>query len=1082
MQIIHESKDNYYRQPFGAVPVSSQVTLRAKVEGCAPEAVFLMLWHGEEEQPELIRMKRITQTAEPVYETAVTVPEEPCLLWYDFCLRTEAGPAQEPSVTCASGRRRQITVYRHASIPDWYRNGIIYQIFPDRFSRDEGWRERCDSMIESFASRAGQGRFIEDDWNRPPYYVKDAEGAVTDWPIYGGSLKGIEEKLDYLSSLGVTGIYLNPIFESVSNHHYDTADYMKIDPSLGTEEDFVSLAESAGRRGIRIILDGVFSHTGADSRYFDIYGNYEKEGVKGAFRHPDSKYRSWYSFDENDKCGYKTWWGVRDLPEVNETDPGFNSLINGESGVISCWTQRGASGWRLDVADELPDEFIASVRTRLKETDPDAVLIGEVWEDASNKISYGIRRKYFMGDELDGTMNYPLRQILLDYINYTVSSGTAGELITELMENYPPENFCGALNILGSHDRARILTMMAEAEDRYSAVRKVKLMSALQYALPGVPCIYYGDEAGMTGGEDPDNRGSFPWGREDGELEYHYRMLGLIYREHPVLADGDLKLLSGVFPGINEDVFAFTRGCSDETVLVLANRSYSASEADLRDVFAETPVYALDLMTSEEVRFSGDSDEGMITLEPLSFRLILIKNTRPEKPIKGRSAGVICHISSLGIPKLGAPAREFADYIASAGMKIWQVLPLNPPGLGGSPYSSYSAFAGAPELINYDELPDMSGFGDFCRDNRKWLCEYAAYMLIKEKQGGREWTDWPEEYRTAEPEVYLTSPEADREYADRLVLEQYYFHEQWSALRSYASSVGIELMGDIPMYMSGDSADVWANQSIFLLDEKGRKRAHAGVPPDAFTDEGQNWGNPLYDWKQLKTSGYAWWLRRLGQCAERFDILRIDHFRGLSEYFEIPECGRPADGRWQHGPGLDFLNEAKRYLAALGEEKEGKGLMLFAEDLGVLDAGVGDLLALTGIPGMDVWQFSADEMRAMPSQRAETRAFYTGTHDNSTLVGALLENGGTEEAPDRTEAEIQALRIIREIYESPAALAMLQLQDMFLLDDDARMNIPGVPEGNWRWRIPGASVEAAFPDAELRAEWFRELAERTGRI
>ena len=287
-------------------------------------------------------------------------------------------------------------------------------------------------------------------------------------------------------------------------------------------------------------------------------------------------------------------------------------------------------------------------------------------------------------------------------------------------------------------------------------------------------------------------------------------------------------------------------------------------------------------------------------------------------------------------------------------------------------------------------------------------------------------------------------------------------------------------MGDLPMYMASDSADVWAAKGEFGLDEDGRKKVHSGVPPDAFSKDGQDWGNPLYNWDVMKAEGYSWWMRRLKQCAERFDILRIDHFRGFSEYYAIPEGATPKEGSWQHSAGLEFFKAVKKML-----KEEGLGMKLLAEDLGFLDDGVLSLLKLTGLPGMDIWQFTADEMLAMDPEKAAHRAFYTGTHDNNTLMGFLL---GDEEDTDsvsdekRMEAEIEALNIIRQIYESPAALAMVQLQDMFMLGSETRINVPGVAEGNWSWRTPADSVEESFEDTAERAAWFRELAEKTGRI
>ena len=845
---------------------------------------------------------------------------------------------------------------------------------------------------------------------------------------------------------------------------------MKVDPSLGTNEDFEHLAETAKSRGIKIILDGVFSHTGRDSIYF---GKYSSDG-SGAYNDPDSPYRSWYKFDESEACGYKSWWGIEDMPEVNEEEPGFRELINGEDGVIAKWMKMGASGWRLDVADELPDSFIREVRERVRKCDPEGLLIGEVWEDASNKISYGERRRYFMGDELDGTMNYPLRSMLLDYINYTIGSGMAGRVLMSLRENYPEENFYAALNLIGSHDRERIITAMAGAEDRPSAVRKVRLLSTLQYALPGVPCLYYGDEAGLSGGTDPANRSCFPWGSEDPELEYHYRMLGLIYREHPVLAGGGFTMLSGRY-GISDDIFAFIRSGSDEKILVLANRSYGPADVDLSGIGELGGNYALELLTSKEIKMTDAAFKEPVHMEALSSKIICILDSRPDEYLSERSAGVICHISSLGKPVMGKPARDFIDYLASAGMRIWQMLPVNPAGTGDSPYSSGAAFAGEPSFINYDELPDDGRFEDFRRENSYWLHAYVAYTILKEINEDADWQEWPEKDRNGDSrEIYrrFTALYADR--VLKLEKQQYWFWAQWKEMREYANSRGIKLMGDLPMYMAAESADVWANRGIYLMDEDGRQRVHAGVPPDHFSSDGQDWGNPLYNWEKLREDGYDWWIKRITQCAERFDMLRIDHFRGMSEYFIIPEGGRPSDGYWQHGPGLEFFKAVKASLDAGGHDME-----ILAEDLGYLDAGVMNLLKLAGFSGMDIWQFSAEEMEKMPAEKAKKRAFYTGTHDNDTLKSFLAK-----QHPDSDDRRVtlQALTDIEKIYQSPAVLAMLQLQDMFLLGEEARMNVPGIAEGNWTWHIPAETVQEAWPDAEERAVWFRALAQRTGRL
>ena len=497
--ILHDQSRADDRSPSGAAECGSTVTLR-----CQSDRGEVRLALRSDEGERILPMERQGER----YSISFRVPKQSGLLFYRFLACEEVTP------------ERQITVYAPTETPDWYKNAIVYQIFPDRFARHR------DYVPVQPAKRKGSHRFLVPDWDTPPFYPRDEKNAVSAWPFWGGTLRGIEEKLDYLCSLGVSCIYCNPIFEACSNHRYDTGDYRRIDPLLGTEEDFVSLCESAESRGIRVILDGVFSHTGADSRYFDAFGNYG-----GA-----AQYRHWYRFGEQYPHGYECWWDVPDLPNVEELDESYREFICGEDGVLRHWLRLGASGWRLDVADELPDEFIRAVRRAVKAEKSDAVLLGEVWEDASNKESYGQRRDYFGGEELDGVMNYPLRSALLGFIRGEVDAYTCAETLNLLQEHYPRENLLAGLNLIGSHDRARILTELN------GDTEKLKKLTTLQYALPGVPCIYYADEVGMCGGADPYNRGSYPWGRENAELLAHYRALGAWYRSHPCLRDGDCSL------------------------------------------------------------------------------------------------------------------------------------------------------------------------------------------------------------------------------------------------------------------------------------------------------------------------------------------------------------------------------------------------------------------------------------------------------------------------------------------------------------------------------------------------------------
>jgi len=364
---------------------------------------------------------------------------------------------------------------------------------------------------------------MRDDWGGIPAHQPDEQGITQNNDFFGGNLRGIIEKLGYLEDLGITVIYLNPIFEAYSNHRYDTANYMKIDPLLGTEEDFIELCQKAKGKGIRIILDGVFNHTGSDSVYFNKNGRFPGPG---AYQSKDSPYYQWFHFIHfPDK--YESWWGIDTLPSVNETDDSYRNYIIWDSdSVVKHWLKCGASGFRLDVADELPDEFLDDLRFAVKNADPDSAIIGEVWEDATNKIAYGIRRRYFLGNQLDTVMNYPLKNGILDFLIYYKDGMMLENLVNGLWENYPKAAFYSLMNLLGTHDTSRILTILSEnSSDEGEARQKLFLALMIVSFLPGIPCIYYGDEIGMRGGRDPLNRTCFDFDQRDHLIYKFYKRL-----------------------------------------------------------------------------------------------------------------------------------------------------------------------------------------------------------------------------------------------------------------------------------------------------------------------------------------------------------------------------------------------------------------------------------------------------------------------------------------------------------------------------------------------------------------------------
>jgi len=452
---------------------------------------------------------------------------EPGLYRYRFTYESDCGDGcigdGGQGVGCiGQGGWFRLTVYDPATrLPEWVPGGVLYQIFPDRF-RDSG--------------KAKEGvpgdRILRRDWDGAPQWNPDKRGRITRYDFFGGDLAGIQEKLGYLKGLGVTCVYLNPIFLARSNHRYDTADYYKIDPLLGDDADFAALCETAHALGTRIILDGVFSHTGADSDYF-----------RQARASKASPYYEWYTFNEWPE-DYACWWGIDILPELREDHPGVLAFFTGEGGVARHWLRRGADGWRIDVADELPDVFLDRLFEASMDENPRAYLLGEVWEDASRKWSHGGRRRFLLGGQMHSVMNYPLADAILRFAREAAAEQLA-EVILSQLEHYPPCAVAGLMNHIGTHDTPRALTRLLASSQLDVALRRLKLCAALQYTLPGNPCVYYGDEAGLRGAKDPFNRACYPWGREDEGLLAWYRALGALRTERrEAFAGVDFRLLS----------------------------------------------------------------------------------------------------------------------------------------------------------------------------------------------------------------------------------------------------------------------------------------------------------------------------------------------------------------------------------------------------------------------------------------------------------------------------------------------------------------------------------------------------------
>jgi glycosidase len=504
-----------FRRPFGAVKAGSTIYFSIKVANIDVIEVDLMIQRdGEQAQ---VRQMAPSSEKENMYYVKLATESPTRLYFYHFRIiyqedlhekiiyygKSEDNYGGEGRLVSdpAQIEQYQITCFNNPDpAPDWYVNGVIYHIFIDRFSNGERHHRVLNPKKNTFIYAT------EEDL---PYYIRDKNGDIVRWDFYGGNLSGIIDKLHDLKLLGVTILYLSPIFEASSNHKYDTANYRRIDPMFGDRKTFDKLINKARRYGIHIILDGVFNHVGADSIYFNRFGTY---GNAGAYRDQSSPYRDWFTF-HGDQDHYDCWWNISDLPTVNKERESYQKFIyDAEDSVVDTWSASGIGGWRLDVADELSDDFITGIRksiNRHEEKDDRKVLIGEVWEDASNKIAYGKRRHYLEGGMLHGVMNYPFRTLIIELINGKINARQAARAGLTLKSNYPSDTLFANMNNIGTHDTERILTMLDKDE------KKLQLAIWLLMVLPGVPCVYYGDEAGLTGGKDPDNRRFYPWGREN---------------------------------------------------------------------------------------------------------------------------------------------------------------------------------------------------------------------------------------------------------------------------------------------------------------------------------------------------------------------------------------------------------------------------------------------------------------------------------------------------------------------------------------------------------------------------------------
>ena len=463
----------------------------------------------------------------------------------------------------------QLSIYdKKYSAPNKFMGGIIYHIFVDRFNKG-GPFEKKDGCI------------LVDDWSHGVAEYPEYPGApLKNNTFYGGTLWGIIEKLDYIKSLGVNLVYLSPIFDAASNHKYETADYMTVDKMFGGDKALISLINEAKKREIGIILDGVFNHTGSDSIYFNREGNYKSIG---AYNSKKSKFFSWYDF-KNYPDKYTCWWDIDILPRINPDNPKCRSYFLDKGGVIEKYSELGIAGFRLDVVDELSDDFVSGIKRTLNKSNKESILYGEVWEDASNKIAYEKRKRYYLGDELDGVMNYPLRKGIIAYL----TKGETHDLnyaLTDIIENAPRDVRNMQMNLLGTHDTERIITLLGGESsagrsnsylrikrmndiERGTAKRRIRMAYTILATVPGIPVIFYGDETALEGYHDPFNRMPYPWDRQDQKLIDFYKKIGKIRRDNNIYKDGDFELIE-----LRSDLLIYTRQNETQSFVTVVNNS-----------------------------------------------------------------------------------------------------------------------------------------------------------------------------------------------------------------------------------------------------------------------------------------------------------------------------------------------------------------------------------------------------------------------------------------------------------------------------------------------------------------------------
>lgn len=561
--VIFDSRSEFFRYPQGAVSEGDKISVKIYIKrslACTPKLIAEKRHDYNREYNSAVNMSWIGAHKEyDLYGCDFHIDESGNYFYYfqfDGCSIENPYPETHQLLVC----------HKEYETPDWIKGGIIYHIFVDRF-----YKEKINTKND--------GIVVRHDWGGTPHYLPDENGKILNNDFFGGNLDGIIKKLPYLEDLGVSCIYLSPVFDAHSNHKYDVGDYLSIDSMFGDKDTLKSLCREASARGISVILDLVLSHTGDDSVYFNKYGRYNSVG---AYQSKDSPYFEWYTFTSwNDE--YNCWWDIKILPALNKENEDYKDFIFNPRGVARYYLKSGIAGYRLDVADELPNEFLNELHASVKSENKNAVIIGEVWEDAADKYSYGSLKEYFLGNQLDSVTNYPLRSAIIEYVK-TGDCSMLYETMGFIAEKYPKQAVDCLMNILGTHDTPRILTVLGSSivpnskeemaavtlseDELEDGIKRLKIAALLQMTLPGVPCIYYGDEAGMEGWADPFCRRCFPWENINEEIKGHYKFLSGLRKSSRLFVDGKYKCLIH-----DNGVFAFERYDGSKKIVIAMNMS-----------------------------------------------------------------------------------------------------------------------------------------------------------------------------------------------------------------------------------------------------------------------------------------------------------------------------------------------------------------------------------------------------------------------------------------------------------------------------------------------------------------------------